>query len=146
MTAAVSTILGAAVVYLVLTVPNDLKADALLREARKSLAAGKSDEAQTALSQIVERHPRTDAAAAATVALVRIADQERAKLAAELRRLRIASDQQTRALNDLRRTVEAIKNTPPPKPVIVQAIPEPAKKPALKRPSPRRRAPVRRRG
>ena len=146
LTAAFSTIVGAAVVYLVLTVPNDLKAASLLRDARKSLAAGKADEAQTALSRIVEQHPRTDAAAAATVALVRIADQERGKLEAEMLRIRKDNDAQTKMLNDLRRNVETIRNTPPPKPVVIIQKPAPvAKKVVPKRPVSKKRTPTRRR-
>jgi hypothetical protein len=40
LTAIVSSILGAVVVYLVLSVPNDLRADALLKEARGSIQDG----------------------------------------------------------------------------------------------------------
>lgn len=139
-----STIVGAAVVYLVLTVPNDLKADSLLKDARKNLTAGKTNEAQAALSQIVERHPRTDAAAAATVALVRIADQERAKLQTQITQLRRSNDNQTKILNDLRQTFETIRNAPPPKPVVIlRPAPAPVKKPVVKRPAPKRRAPTR---
>jgi hypothetical protein len=142
-TAIISSILGALVVYLVLTVPNDLKADALLKDARKHLAAGKTAEAHDALSSIVQHHPRTDAAAAATVALVKLADQERARLEVELKRLRTENENQTKALNDLRKTVDGIKNAPPPKPVEVK--PAPARKPPPKKPAPKRRTTSRRR-
>lgn len=131
-TAVVSSILGALVAYLVLTVPNDLKAGALLKDARKNLAAGKTAEAHEALAQIVQHHPRTDAAAAATVALVKLGDQERARLEADLKRLRAENETQTRTLNELRKAVDGIRNAPPPKPVEVK--PAPAKKPAPKKP------------
>ena len=44
-TAFVSAILGAGAAYLVLTVPNDLKADSILKTARKDLEQGKRDSA-----------------------------------------------------------------------------------------------------
>ena len=66
-TAIASSILGAVVAYLVLTVPNDLQADALLKAARKEIRAGENDRARRSLSLIVQEYPRTDAAAAATL-------------------------------------------------------------------------------
>ena len=46
LTAIVSAILGATVVYLVLSVPNDLRADAMLKTAREQMSAGNNDEAR----------------------------------------------------------------------------------------------------
>ncbi|HVR39019.1 MAG TPA: tetratricopeptide repeat protein, partial [Thermoanaerobaculia bacterium] len=66
-TAILSSILGAIVAYFVLTVPNDLEAGAMLKQAHALLRAGKSDEARDTLAIIVQQHPRTDGAAAATV-------------------------------------------------------------------------------
>src|SRR2546428_7957312 len=63
-TALVSSILGAVVAYLVLTVPNDLQAGALMRTARKQIADGDNERARQSLSRIVQQYPRTDAAAA----------------------------------------------------------------------------------
>ena len=131
-TAILSSILGALVVYFVLTVPNDLKAGTLLKDARQNLADGKTSEATQKLSQIVQQHPRTDASAAAMVALVKIADQERARLEGEIKRLRAENENQTKVLTDLLKTVETIKNTPPPAPPVVAPAPAPAKKPAPK--------------
>ena len=128
-TAVLSSILGALVVYFVLTVPNDLKAGSLLKDARKNLADGKTAEATQKLAQIVQQHPRTDAAAAATLALVKIADQERARLEAEIKQVRVENANQTKVLTDLLKTVETIKNTPPPAPVVVAPPPKPAPKP-----------------
>ena len=73
-TAIVSSILGATVVWLVLTVPNDLEAGALMQQAKKDIDARQNDRAREKLTKIVQQYPRTDAAAAATVALVRLAD------------------------------------------------------------------------
>jgi len=85
LTAIVSSLLGAVVVWLVLTVPNDLQAGALLRAARKDVAAGNNDKARQELSRIIQQYPRTDAAAAATVALATIADSERQEVKDRLR-------------------------------------------------------------
>ena len=137
-TAVLSSILGALVVYFVLTVPNDLKAGSLLKDARKNLEDGKTTEATQKLSQIVQQHPRTDAAAAATLALVKIADQERARLEVDIKRLHVESENQKKILTELLKTVETIKNTPPPAPVVVAPAPAPAKKPAPK-PAPKTR-------
>jgi len=80
-TAIASSLLGALVVWLVLSVPNDLQADALLKDARGHLAGGRNDEARAALTKVVQQYPRTDAAAAATVALVSLASKEHDELA-----------------------------------------------------------------
>ena len=87
-TAIVSSILGSAVAYLVLTVPNDINAAALLRRARKDIGAGDNDEGRKELFVLIQQYPRTDAAAAATVALATIADSERHALQKELEALR----------------------------------------------------------
>jgi uncharacterized coiled-coil DUF342 family protein len=123
-TAIVSAILGGAAVYLALTVPNDLKADAMLKHARKDLESGKRDPARTELSKIVQQFPRTDAAAAATVALVTLGEQERKELEAEIGRIRNDNAEHAAMLSNLQQSVETIKNAPP-KQVIVEV---PAKK------------------
>lgn len=138
-TAIMSSILGAVVLYLVLSVPNDLRADALLKQARKDLGAGNVADARNSLRRIVQQYPRTDAAAAATVALVTIADSEHQKLQRELANVKTSHD---RAIADLQKSVTEIRNTPPPKPqIIVQEAPKPAPKPAPAR----KKAPVNRR-
>lgn len=121
-TAIVSAILGAVVVYLVLTVPNDLKADAMLKAARKDLESGQRDRARSELARIVQEYPRTDAAAAATVALVTIGEQERKELQAEIAHLHAENATHAQTLSNLQQTVETIKNAPP-KEIVVQAPP-----------------------
>lgn len=140
LTGILSAILGAVVVYLILSVPNDLKADAMLKAARKELETGQRDKARDELSKIVEEYPRTDAAAAATVALVKLADQERKELQAQIKRLNEENASRTQAFSNLQQTVEGIKNAPP-KEVIVQA---PAKKPTPRRTTTHRRRTTRR--
>ena len=141
-TALVSSILGAIVVYLVLSVPNDLRADTLLKEARKDLEAKKNDDARVKLSKIVQQYPRTDAAAAATVALVSIGVSERARLEREIVLLRTQSARQTRLLNDLQKSVTEIRNAPPK--VVTVTAPPPKPPPAKKKVTPKKK-PTRRR-
>jgi hypothetical protein len=134
-TAIVSSILGGIAVYLALTVPNDLKADSLLKDAKKDMAGGQLDRARESLSRVIQQYPRTDAAAAATVALVKIADQENEKLRVEQKQLRQATDNNTKQLTGLGQSVESIKNAPQ-KTVTVEA-------PAAKKPPPKKkRAPA----
>jgi hypothetical protein len=137
LTAIVSSLLGAVVAYLVLSVPNDLRADSMLKDARKDIEQEKHDEARKKLSSIVQQYPRTDAAAAATVALVRLADSDRQKLERALAAVRTENAQQTRLITDLQNGVTEIRNAPP-KVVTVQA-PAPKPAPAKKAPPKRRR-------
>ncbi len=138
-TAFVSAILGAVVVYLVLSIPNDVKADAMLKAARGDLETGQRDRARAELSRIVQEYPRTDAAAAATVALVTLGEQERKELQAEIARLHAENATHGQTLTNLQQAVETIKNAPP-KEVIVQAPPtKPAHKTAKRHHSRRRR-------
>jgi len=132
-TAFVSAILGGSAVYLALTVPNDLNADSMLKTARKNLEAGKRESARDDLSKIVQQYPRTDAAAAATMALVRLGEQERKELQAEVARVRSETEKHTEALAGLQQTVDGIRNAPP-KEVVVQApSPAPSVKNAVKK-------------
>jgi len=139
LTGIVSSILGAVIVYLVLSVPNDLRADAMLKEARKDITAGKTDDARNELTRIVQQYPRTDAAAAATVALVSLANKEHEDLARSVSALRKQNDEQAKLITDLQKNVTEIRNAPPK--VVTVTAPPPA--PAKKKPAPKK--PVRRR-
>jgi len=137
-TAAFSVIAGALVVYLFLSVPNDLRADELLKQARQDIAAGKIDSAGDALTKIVQQYPRTDAAAAATVALVSLARKEHDDLVRAVSLLRKQNEEQGKRINDLQKSVTEIRNAPPK--VVTVTAPAPAKKtPPKKRPPARRR-------
>lgn len=141
-TAIASSILGALVVYLFLSVPNDLRADELLKQARKDMTDGKNDLARESLTKIVQQYPRTDAAAAATVALVSLNDKDRADLARAIAAVRKSNDQQAKLINDLQKTVTEIKNAPPK----VVTVTAPAKKtPPKKKTTPKKKTPTRRR-
>jgi hypothetical protein len=140
-TAIISSILGAIVVYLVLTVPNDLEAGALMRQAKKDIDAHQTERAREKLSRIVQQYPRTDAAAAATVALITLGDAERARLASELAAMKRDFASQKQALGAVSEKVGAIAAAPPPAPApVVVSKPAPApKKKAAVHSKPRRR-------
>jgi hypothetical protein len=131
-TALVSMVIGAVVVYLVLTVPNDIKAGALLRSARKEIAAGRNDKARDALTRLIQQYPRTDAAAAATAALASIAEHERQALLASLDAVRRDAAAQKAQLAELQKRVETLAATPPPAPPVVQPQPQPQPQPKPK--------------
>lgn len=142
LTALVSSVLGAIAVYLVLSVPNDLRADSLLKEARQAIEQKQPDQARQKLSSIIQQYPRTDAAAAATVALMTLADNDRRRLEHDLAALRTQNAQQSRLLSDLQKSISDLRNAPP-KVVTVQA-PAPAPKPTVRKPTARKSAPARR--
>ena len=126
-TALLSMVIGAVIVYLVLTVPNDLQAGAMLKSAKKEVAAGHNDRARAELTRIVQQYPRTDAAAAAIAALAAMSDHER-------RGLQTALDAQKAQIAELQKKVgdlgAAVAAIPPPAPPVVQPPPQPAPQPA----------------
>ncbi|HEV7919460.1 MAG TPA: hypothetical protein VGR02_01590 [Thermoanaerobaculia bacterium] len=136
LTAIVSSLLGGVAVYLALTVPNDLAADALLKQAKKDLAAGRSTKARESLTTIIQQYPRTDGAAAATVALVTIAEQDRARLAGEISTLRREMDAQKQQLGAVQQQTIQLANAPPK--VVTVQVPAPKPPPAKKAPPPKR--------
>jgi hypothetical protein len=115
-----------------------LQAGAMLKIARKDVAAGHNDKARQELSRIIQQYPRTDAAAAATVALATIADSERHALAASIDTLRKTSEARQKQIADLTARVDTLAAAPPPQPVTVQA-PAPKKKKAVPQPRRKRR-------
>jgi len=126
-TALLSSLLGAVVAYLVLTVPNDIQAATLLRQARKQISAGHNDEARQSLARIIQQYPRTDAAAAATVAMATIADQERHELMKSIAAQKQTIDGQQKQIADLAQKVDTLASAPPPAPPAPKAS-APAKK------------------
>ena len=143
LTGIVSSILGAIVVYLMLSVPNDLRADSLLKDAKADLEQKKNNDARQKLSSIVQQYPRTDAAAAATVALIALSDTDRQRLERELSLVRAQHSQQTKLISELQKSVTDIRNAPP-KVVTVQApppAPKPVSKVSVKRSTPKKATP-----
>ncbi|HEV8434218.1 MAG TPA: tetratricopeptide repeat protein [Thermoanaerobaculia bacterium] len=130
-TAIVSAILGAVVAYLVLTIPNDIQAAALMRRAKGQIEAGKTDQARTSLARIIQQYPRTDAAAAATLALIRLDADDGTKTEHELATLRESLSMTIARLAAAENEINTIKSTPPPAPVVAPA-PAPKPKPAKK--------------
>ena len=142
-TALLSSILGAVIVYLVLTVPNDLKADSLLKDAKQQIAKGENDKARATLSGIVQQYPRTDAAAAATVALISLGTNEHSTSNRDLDSLRAKVDQQAKIIAALQTQVTELKNAPPKVVTVTAPAPKPApvkkKAPVKKRTTTKRR-------
>jgi hypothetical protein len=146
-TAILSSIVGGVVVYLLLSVPNDLRADALLTDARREIKEGRPLKAREALTKVIQQYPRTDAAAAATIALVALADQDREAVAQSIALLRRQNEQQTVQIANLQQIVaEMRKPPPPPAPTVGPPAPKPVvKKPPAKKPAPKKKT-TRRRG
>jgi len=141
LTGIVSSILGAIVVYLMLSVPNDLRADSMLKDAKADMEQQKHNDARKKLSSIVQQYPRTDAAAAATVALIALSDTDRQKLERELSVVRAQNAEQTKLITNLQKSVTEIRNAPP-KVVTVQAPPpKPAPKVSVKKSTPKKATP-----
>ncbi len=135
------------VVYLVLSVPNDLRADALMKTAREEITNGNRDKARESFAKVVQQYPRTDAAAAATVALSSLEKQERVDLARAVAQLRTQNEQQSKLIADLQKNVTTIRNTPP-QVVTVQAPapkPAPAKVTPQKKTTPKKKTTAKRR-
>lgn len=138
LTALVFLIVGAMAAYFAMSIPNDIRAEALLRSARNDLRDGKREPARQSLETIVRSYPRTDAAATATVALIGliVADQKASQQAmqSQLDAMQRESAAAGRRLTQLE--TEAAK--PPPAPV---APPVQVSRPAP--PKPRPAAPAR---
>ena len=141
-TAILSSILGAVVAYLVLTVPNDLQAAALMRSARKQIAGGDNERARQSLSRIVQQYPRTDAAAAATVALASLADSERKRLETDLSSVRNTAAAQQKQIVSLTQRVDELAARPVPQPA---PPPQPKPEKKAKKAAPKRKTSHRRR-
>jgi hypothetical protein len=144
LTAIVSSFIGGVAVYVALTVPNDLRADALLKQAKREMAAGENVNARNTLAKVVQQYPRTDGAAAATVALVTLGEKERDDLMRAVVQLRRQTNQQTLLLDQLQKAVLDAKNAPPQVVTVTQPAPVPAPAPVKKAP-PKKKSTRRRR-
>ncbi len=130
-TALLSSGLGGVAVYLALTVPNDVKAGALMKQARAETKRGDEEGARQSLAHVLQQYPRTDAAAAATVALSTLEASDRQRLAHQVDVLERTVSAQTLRLDVVLQKL----NAPPPPP------PTP---PVATAPPPKKAAPVRR--
>jgi hypothetical protein len=136
-TAIVSSILGATVVYLMLSVPNDLRADAILKTAHEQLAEGKDREARASLARVIQQYPRTDAAAAALVALATLGQKDREEIQQAIVAIRKQNEQLTSMVYDLQQFMAETKNAQAKaaaaQPAPAKPKPAPAKKPPAKK-------------
>jgi thioredoxin-like negative regulator of GroEL len=130
-TAVLSSLIGALVVWLALTVPRDLKSDALLKQARKELDAGHREKSRQSLALIVQQYPRTDAAGAATLALLKMSEQEVRDLSAVVETVKRDHEDERRQINALTSQMGTLRK-PAPAPAPVVAAPPPAPKPVVK--------------
>lgn len=137
LTAIVFLLLGGVGAYLLASVPNDVRSEAMLRDAREKLKKQEREKAREGFESIIRDFPRTDAAAAATWALFRMQQEDRralerhiGRLEKELAVLRTRSEADRKTLEQLQKAaVEAA--TKAAAPVLKKAAPKPpARKPA----------------
>lgn len=143
-TAIVFVFLGGLGVYLALSIPNDIRAETLLKEARSELKLGKNDAARAKFEEVVKSYPRTDAAAAASYALFRLLDQERKQLEERLEKIQTERAQMQKTMGELGQRVsdasrKAEEAAARPVPAPIPPKPTVTKKPAPKRPTPTRK-------
>lgn len=112
LTAIVFLLLGAAGAYLAMSIPNDIRAEAILKEARSHLQAGEREQAREKFETVVKNFPRTDAASAASYALFRLLDGDRKELAQQLEALEKQRATVQKRMDDLdKRISEAPRQT-----------------------------------
>ena len=121
-TAIIFLVAGITATYFALSIPNDIRAEALLRTARNDLRAGRRDAARLSLEEIVRKYHRTDAAAAATTSLIALvaADQR-----AQLKTMKLELDAMRKRLDASLRKVEVLATaaqSPPPAPAVAPAV------------------------
>lgn len=104
--AVLTLLIGAGAAWVAASVPRDIRAETLLKDARARLQDGKKDEARQTLHEIVKSYPRTDAAAAASYALFRLVEQERKELAARIEELEKDRESQVAAIQSERKARE----------------------------------------
>src|SRR5512141_1047823 len=79
-------LVGSITGYFAWSIPRDVKAENLLKQARQDLQKGDREDARKKFEQVITQYPRTDAGAAAMYALFRMVDQDRNDLRAEIDR------------------------------------------------------------
>lgn len=152
LTTVLSLIVGGAVVYLFMSIPNDLRAESLLAQARADLQKEDRDAAREKLTTIVRDYPRTDAAAAASFALFRLLLEDRRELQRRVTELEKRQKDLTGQLAQSGRQIEELAKRPVPEPPkAAPAKPAPARPNIIRRSTPpkkttpKRSAPRRRR-
>lgn len=129
--------LGGLATYVALTVPNDVKAEGLLREARDHIRKQETANARGKLQRIVMEYPRTDAAAAASSALFTLEADENSRVSREVQQLIETRKADQARIRTLEQRVEELakKPAPAPAPPVVKKAPAPAKKAPTRRPA-----------
>jgi hypothetical protein len=126
--------------YFAWSIPRDVKAEVLLRQARKDLQKGNRDDARRKFELVITQYPRTDAGAAAMYALFRMVDQDRADLKADIDRqmkqLASARAQDQSRLTEVEQMSKDAAAAAAKKPEVTKA---PAKKPVRHKTTHRRR-------
>jgi hypothetical protein len=100
-------LLGAGVAWVALSVPRDIRAEALLKDARAKLQKGDREGARKSFQEITKSFPRTDAAAAAAYALFRLSEQDAAELRGRLEALDRSRSTQEQLTAEERKAQEA---------------------------------------
>jgi TolA-binding protein len=118
-------------------VPNDLRADAILKTAHRQLAEGKDREARASLARVIQQYPRTDAAAAALVAMATLGQNDREEIQQAIVAIRKQNEQLTSMVYDLQQFMAETKNAQAKaaaaQPAPAKPKPAPAKKPPAKK-------------
>lgn len=124
-------LIGGVTTWVALTIPNDVRAEAILKRARTDLRDGNRDDSKEQLRALIRSYPRTDAAATAVDTLFQLTEQDRQRMQKQL-----ADEQRARArlaarLADLEQKLSAATAV---KPVTVSPA-KPAAKPVVKKPA-----------
>lgn len=139
--ALVSLIAGGVVVYFALSIPNDVKAEALMRDARTQLNGQDRVKARESYEKVIRDYPRTDAAAQSIAAVLRMDADERARMQQKVSALeKSLAEQKARTTRLEERLAVAVKAAEKP-PVVAKP---PAKKPTIRRATPKKKTPTRR--
>lgn len=136
-----SLVVGGVAVYFAMTVPNDVKAEALMREARAHLNKQNFKGARDAYEKVIRDYPRTDAASQSIAAVLRLDGEERRQLEAKVATLEQRVAKETARTTRLEQQLAAAVKAAQEKPAVV-APPAPAKKPTVRRATPKKK-PVR---
>lgn len=130
-------LIGAVSTWVALTIPNDVRAEAILKRARADLRNDKRDASKEKLRSLVRQYPRTDAAATAVDTLFQMTEQDRLDMQ---KRLEDASRERDRLARRLATVEQKLAAATAPKPASVSpskpAIKKaPAKKASSKKPT-----------
>lgn len=120
---------GGVTTWVALTIPNDIRAEAILRQARNDLREGKRDESKAKLREIVRRYPRTDAAATAVDTLFQLSEQDRLETQ---RALSAANRERAKLVARLTIVEQRLAAATAPKPPVVVPA-KPANKPVMRK-------------